>query len=125
MLCYSLIEKRGDCIKKLINWKLISNNEEVVNNEFVECEFENNILKYNEDNTLNIIDLNNQSYERKNEDFTFAIDFKNRCFNYILIKDNLSIENAKLDGEMEYENNIITLKYNLGEEEKKIIIQIL
>jgi len=95
MICYSLIEKRGDYIKKYINWKLISNNEEVINNEFVECEFEGNILKYYEDkDTKNIVDLNNDVYKRENTEFAFKIDFKNRCFDYILKKENLCIENA-------------------------------
>ena len=126
MICYILIEKRGDCIKKLINWQLLSNNNEVVNNQKVECEFNNNILKYVEDNnTVNIIDIDNKTYLRENDEFTFNIDFKNRCFNYILKKDNLSIENAKLEAFLEQDENIISLKYNLGEEEKKIVIQLL
>jgi len=126
MLCYSLIEKRGDCIKQLINWKLFSDGLVVINNESVECEINNNILKYYEDEfTYNIIDLNKKIYIRESNEFTFKIDFNNRCFDYILKKDELSIENAKVEAELEQVNNEIYLKYNLGEEEKKIIIQIL
>lgn len=125
MLCYSCLEKRGDYIKKFIKWQLISNNKEVINEE-IECEYDDNIIKYQEDkNTINIVDLNNDIYIRENEEFTFKIDFKNRLFDYILKKDELSIENAKLDAEIIKGDSKIILKYNLGEEEKKeIIIQL-
>ena len=125
MLCYSFLEKRGDYIKKFINWKLISNNNEVVNNEFVECEFVNDILKYLENDTMNIIDLNKNIYIRENDEFTFEIDFNNRLFNYILKKEELSIENAVIDAEIKKNNSDILLKYNLGDEIKEIIIQLL
>lgn len=125
MLCYSCLEKRGDYIKKFIKWQLISNNKEVINEE-VECEYENNIIRYLEDNnTINIVDLNKDIYIRENEEFTFKIDFKNRLFDYILKKEELSIENAAIDAEISKDNSKIHLKYNLGEEEKKeIIIQL-
>lgn len=125
MLCYSLIEKRGDYIKKYINWKLISNNEVVINNELVECEFEDSILKYYEDkDTINIVDLKNDVYIRENSEFTFKIDFKNRCFDYILKKEDLSIKNASLEATIEKDKEI-HLKYNLGDDIKEIIIHLL
>lgn len=126
MLCYSFLEKRGDYIKKFINWKLISNNNEVVNNEFVECEFDNNIIKYLENNnTMNIIDLNKNTYKRENDEFAFEIDFNNRLFNYILKKEELSIENASIDADIKKNDSEILLKYDLGEDIKEIIIQLL
>ena len=88
MLCYSFLEKRGDYIKKVINWQLISNNNEVINNKCVECEFQNNIIEYKEDKfTINIIDLNKNIYKRENEEFIFEIDFNNRLLNYKLKKE--------------------------------------
>ena len=46
MLCYSLLEKRGDCIKKYINWNLYSDGKLVVENNNIECEYEeNNFIK--------------------------------------------------------------------------------
>lgn len=123
-MCYILIEKRGDCIKKLINWKLLSDNVEVVYKENEECEFDNNILTYyEEDNTVNIINIVEKSYKRENKEFTFNVDFKNRCFNYTLKPENLSIENAKIDASFEYINKNIVLKYNLGDENKELIIK--
>ena len=125
MLCDSLIEKRGDYIKWHISWKLISNNEVVINNEFVECEFVDNILKYYEDeNTINIVNLNDDIYIRENTEFTFKIDFKNRFFDYILKKEDLSIKNASLEATIIKDKDII-LKYNLGDDNKEIIIHIL
>lgn len=125
-ICYVIVvqKKRGDYIKKIINWQLLSNNKEVIS-EKVECEFDNSILKYIEkDNTINIIDLENETYTRDNEEFTFKINFKNRLFDYILKKEELSIENAVIDAKMAKDDNVIKLKYNLGEEEKEIIIHL-
>lgn len=124
MLCYIWLEKRGVFIKKYINWKLISDNKVIINLENIECEFENNVIKYYEDiHTLNIIDLNEDLYIRENTDFLFRIDFKNKIFNYILKENNISIE-QNLEATITKDNNI-DLKYNLGEENKEIIIQLL
>lgn len=125
MICYSLIEKRGDYIIKYINWKLISDNKLIVNNEVVECEFDCNILKYYEDDTINIVDLENDIYVRENNEFTFKIDFKNRCFDYILKKEELSIKNAFLEATITKNDKEIHLKYNLGDDKKEIIIHLL
>jgi len=125
MICYSFLEKRGDYIKKYINWKLINNNEVIINNENIECEFDNNIIKYIEDKeTINLIDLDKEIYIRENNEFIFEIDFKNRLLNYILKENDLSINNASIEASFIKDNPII-LKYNLGDEEKEIVIHIL
>jgi len=125
MICYICLEKRGDYIKKYINWKLINNNEVIINNENIECEFDNNIIKYIEDKeTINLIDLDKEIYIRENNEFIFEIDFKNRLLNYILKENDLSINNASIEASFIKDNPII-LKYNLGDEEKEIVIHIL
>lgn len=124
MLCYSFLDKRGDYIKKFIKWQLISDKKEVIN-KLVECEFDDNVIKYQEDDeSINIIDLNKRIYLRENDEFTFKVDFNNKVFNYILKKEEMAIENAPLEGELILNNDFIHLKYSLGEEEKEIIIQL-
>lgn len=124
MLCYSFLDKRGDYIKKFIKWQLISDKKEVIN-KLVECEFDDNVIKYQEDDgSINIIDLNKRIYLRENDEFTFKVDFNNKVFNYILKKEEMAIENAPLEGELIINNDLIHLKYSLGEEEKEIIIQL-
>lgn len=71
-----------------------------------------------------MIDLINDLYIRESDEFTFKIDFKNRLFDYILKKEGLSIENAPLKAKIIKNNALINLKYNLGEEEKEIKIQL-
>jgi len=77
-----------------------------------------------EHNTCNIIDLNNDTYTRENEEFLFKIDFKNKYFDYILKKENIILEHQVIDALLKKED-ILELEYSLDEEKKKIIIQIL
>ncbi len=89
------------------------------------CEYEENqYLKYIEDNNQNLIDLINKIYIRENEEFIFKIDFNHQQFSYILKENNYRMEN-KIDSCAFAMNDTITLTYNLDDEEKKIIIQIL
>lgn len=121
-----MIDKRGDYIKKLINWQLSSNNLVVLKRDSVECEFVNNIITFHEDeNTINEIDIDKKTFRRENKDFMFKIDFINQTFNYHLKIEDLSIENAQIDANLKTYNDHIILQYNLGDETKEIIIHIL
>ena len=112
-------------IIKLINWCLLNDNKIVKNFENVECEFNNKILEFKEDDkTLNKVDLLNNKYTRDINEFTFQVDFKTKECHYILKELNKSFS-MPIDGEITKENNKITLKYSLDDEEKQIIIQIL
>lgn len=112
-------------IIKLINWCLLNDKKIVKNFENVECEFNNKILEFKEDdNTLNKIDLINNNYTRDTNEFTFQVDFKAKECHYILKELNKSFS-MPIDGEIIKDDNKITLKYSLDDEEKQIIIQIL
>ena len=124
MLCYICLEKRSDYIKKYINWTLFNDNEILVKYEDIECEFNNNILVFNEKNTINTIDINNKIYIRETNEFTFKIDFKNKEFEYILKEKDLKIKDKLKSASFENSKDIILI-YNLDEEEKKIIINLL
>lgn len=126
MLCYSLLEKRGDCIKKYINWNLYSDGKLVVENNNIECEYEeNNFIKYVENNdTFNVVNLKDNEFTRENNDFIFKIDFKNNEFSYLLKEKNITL-NDKLICNIIKEKDYIKLIYQLDEEEKELVIQIL
>lgn len=126
MLCYSFLEKRGDYIKKLINWSLLNDGEVVIDNKNVVCDYEvNKFIKYLENkDTTNVIDLVKKVYTRENNEFIFKIDFSNNTFSYLLKENNINIED-KIKCSFEKKDNNIILKYQLDEEEKEIVIHIL
>ena len=112
-------------IIKLINWCLLNDKKIVKNFENVECEFNNKILEFKEDdNTLNKIDLINYKYIRETNEFSFKVDFKTKECHYNL-KELNKIFSMPIDGEITKKDNEIILKYSLDDEEKQIIIQIL
>lgn len=125
MLCYSFLEKRGDYIKKLINWSLLNDGEVVINNKKVTCEYEvDKFIKYYEEKTINIIDINNKIYLRENNEFIFKIDFNKKIFSYYLKENDIKLEDD-INCIFNNKNNIINLKYTLDEEEREIIIHLL
>ena len=100
------------------------NGKLVINNENVECEYVvNKFIKYKEDEALNTIDVENEEYLRENNEFMFKIEFKNQKFSYTLKENNLYLED-NLECDFIDLNNKISFKYNLDEEIKEIIIQI-
>ena len=127
-ICYVIFvqKKRSDYIKRYINWKLISNDEVILNKYNVECNFNDNIITYiEEDNIKNQIDISKKIYKRDTLEFTFIIDFKNKHFKYILKGYDYNIEDTLVNGEFNYNNNEIILIYNIEDEDKKIIVQLL
>lgn len=118
-------KKRGDYIKKLINWCLLENNEIIVDNKNIECNYkENEYLEYIEDKYINKIDINNKIYTRDCDEYTFIIDFNNQK-QIITLKDKKMDFSSKIEGNIKIENNIINLKYNNSDSDKEIIIYIL
>jgi len=127
-ICYVIffLVKRSDYIKKFINWRLLNDGIIVIDNKNIECEYEvNKFIKYKEnDNTINYIDLEKQLYIRDNNEFMFKIDFINKVFNYNLKSENVMLEDS-IKCQFKISNNVVEMKYNLDDEEKSIIIQIL
>jgi len=126
MICYICLEKRGDYIKKLINWSLLSDEKVVINNKKIECEYKDKeFIKYKEGNdTINLVDIKKKLYKRENDEFIFKIDFEKSVFSYILKENNIKLEDKIICYFIQNSNEYI-LKYTLDEEEKKIIIQVL
>ena len=117
-------EEIGGFIRKII-WQLFNNKEKIIDKKDVLCEFENNIIKYIEDDGVNILDLNNKLYERENKDYKLKIDVVNNTFMFNLKEKNYTLNNKLLSSSLDIKDDIITLKYALNNEEKKIIIQML
>ena len=112
-------------IIKLINWCLLNDKKIVKNFENVECEFNNKILEFKEDDkTFNKVDLNNNKYTRETAEFIFQIDFNKKECHYNLKELNKNFS-MSIDSEIIKKNNKIILKYSLDDEEKQIIIQML
>lgn len=117
-------KKRGDCIKRRINWTLKNNNEVIINHENELCEFkENDYLKYIENDTSNFIDLKNEIYIRENNEFIFKIDFKNKLVFYTLKEKDLTFED-KVEGNFNYKDDIF-IQYKLNDEEKTIMVHLI
>ncbi len=117
-------EEIGGFIRKII-WQLFNNKEKIIDKKDVLCEFENNIIKYIEDDGVNILDLNNKIYERENKDYKLKIDVVNNTFMFNLKEKNYTLNNKLLSSSLDIKDDIITLNYALDNEEKKIIIQML
>lgn len=127
-ICYVIVFKKkkesGDFIKK-IRWQLYNNDKLIINNDNAKCEYQDNVIKYDEDDGLNTIDLNKKSYIRENKEYRMEIDFANNTFNFLLKEKKRELSNKLLSSELTIKDDIITLKYALDNEEKKIVIQML
>ena len=127
-ICYVIVFKKkkelGDLIKR-INWQLFNNDELIINNEDVECEYKDNIIKYKEKDGINIIDLENQIYERDSKDYLMQINIKNNTFKFTLKEKNRTLSDNLTNSSIEKKDNDIIIKYQIEDEVKKIIIHLL
>ena len=126
MLCYSLLEKRGDYIKKYINWKLYNDGLVIVEHNNIECEYEKNkFISYKEsEDVLNFIDIKNKVFLRQTDEFIFKIDFSKNSFYYLLKEKNIEL-NADVTCNMLIKDDLITLIYQIEDEKKELVIKIL
>ncbi len=86
------------------------------------CFFENNIIVYEESLGIkNTINLNNNIYERENEEFLFKINFNNNTMYYLLKEKNYELKDIKISSQIII-NDKITLIYKLDDETKKIVV---
>ena len=88
------------------------------------CEINNNVITFKEKDATNIIDLNNKIYTRENNDYLMEVNVKTKLFK-ITLKEKNNNFSAKLTKCSLINKDKIVLKYQLDEEEKEIIIQIL
>ena len=80
------------------------------------CEINNNVITFKEKDATNIIDLNN--------DYHIEVNVKTKLFK-ITLKEKNNNFSAKLTKCSLINKDKIILKYQLDDEEKEIIIQIL
>lgn len=127
-ICYAIVykKKRGDYIKKLVNWSLLSDKNIIIENKNIECEFEKDkFIKYIEkDNTSNLVNLKDKIYIRENDEFIFEIDFENKEFKYLLKEKDIKLVD-KILCEIQIKADSIKMTYQLDEEKKEIIIHLL
>ncbi len=83
----------------------------------------NNIIFYKEDNVDNIIDLNNKTYTRENNEYIFKVDFQKKEFLYTLKDINKTILHNLTKCSIKIESDI-ELIYSLDDEEKRILIHL-
>ena len=83
------------------------------------CEINNDVITLKEKDATNIIDLNNKIYTRENNDYLMEVNIKTKLF-----KITLKEKNNNFSADLTKKDKII-LKYQLDDEEKEIIIQIL
>lgn len=84
---------------------------------------EKEFIQYNNDNVVTTIDLANNIFSRKNDEFVFNVDFQNNNISYELLKENLKFEQKDLFCSIEIKKNII-INYEF-DGKRKIIIEFL
>ena len=103
-----------------IDWKLLDNGEIVIDEVDKLTKFENNTIYYEDEYGIHVVDRTNRIYERRCPDDTFRVDFKNN-----LLTVSFGSNNLKYDIKTNYEekDELIILTYELGIEQKQIIIK--
>jgi len=103
-----------------IDWKLLDNGEIVIDEVDKLTKFENNTIYYEDEYGIHVVDRTNRIYERRCPDDTFRVDFKNN-----LLTVSFGSNNLKYDIKTNYEekDELIILTYELGNEQKQIIIK--
>ena len=81
---------------------------------------EKEFIQYNNDNVVTTIDLANNIFSRKNDEFVFNVDFQNNNISYELLKENLKFEQKDLFCSIEIKKNII-INYEFDGKRKIII----
>lgn len=84
---------------------------------------EKEFIQYNNDNVVTTIDLANNIFSRKNDEFVFNVDFQNNNISYELLKEKLKFEQKDLFCSIEIKKNII-INYEF-DGKRKIIIEFL
>ena len=124
MLWYSFLEKRGDCIKKRVNWYLYEQENLLVENLNVECDVNSNEIMYKEDNYVNNIDLQKKIFIREDSNFKMILDYDKQEFIYTLKEINKTFTtNIKID--FDIKENEICISYILEDSKLKILIHML
>lgn len=102
-----------------IDWKLISDDEVIIDEKDKEVKFEQGIIYYEDEYGTHSIDQNRKIYERKGPEDIFKIDF-----NQSLLFVSFDNYKQKYDIITKYEkiDNVIRLTYALGNEKKIIEI---
>ena len=108
-----------------MNWSLLEDNHVIIDNKKVECSYiKEKKISYIENKYNNEIDLLNKIYIRECDEYKILLDF-NKKEQVIILKDKDIIVSSKIDGYMNISNNIINLKYNNGDSEKEIVVELL
>ena len=102
-----------------IDWRLLTNNEEVINDQNKIVEYANDIIKYTDEYGIHEVDICNKIYIKKSPDNIFKIDFDNN-----LLTISFDSQTLKFDIQSEFNeiNNGWQLCYSLGEEQQVIEI---
>ena len=121
---YIFVEKRGVFIKKLINWRLYSNNKLVIENLNKCCDYIDDEIIYIEDEFINKVSLIMKKFTRENKEYKFELNFNNNEMIYNLKDNNIKLS-TEFKGNIRINNDEIYISYNIDEEDLLIIIQLL
>lgn len=124
MLCYSFLDKRGDYIKKLINWSLFTNELLVIEYKSIYCDYNDKVVIFKENDYINTIDLNKIKYIRENDEYKIEFDF-NKLIYSVFLKDKKLNLSDRFIGSITNNNNIIDIKYNIDGNNMKLLIHLL
>lgn len=103
-----------------IDWKLLDNGKIIIDEIDKTIKYVDNVIYYEDKYGTHVVDRTNRIYERRCPDDTFRVDFKNN-----LLTVSFGNNNLKYDIKTNYEekDEQIILTYELGDENKQIIIK--
>ncbi len=110
-------------INKANTW-LYKNNELVIENLNIDCNYIDNIITYKEDNNINTIDILNELFIRENDDYKIIINNQDNKMEYI-IKENNNSFFLDINSNFIINDKEILIEYNIEDESFNIKVQLL
>lgn len=124
-MSYVIISNQGmGFMEKEVPYKLTIISKDININEEVLVTINNQVYTFNYDNTLNTINLNNDSliYERDNNEYYFKLDSHNKECTYLFKEKDINFAIKVHSCDYSKDNNKITFTYKLESQEEAITI---
>ncbi len=79
----------------------------------IKATLQNNILEFNLENMNTIIDIDNQTFKRINDEYLFFLDLKNKQCYIKLIKEQITLPIMVEESDFNHFQSIINIKYKI------------
>lgn len=102
-----------------INWQLLSDGNVLINNQNVDAKVTDEFIIYEDEFGTHSISKLNSTYQRIGKEDEMFIDFNKKNIIFKFDGHTLSYD---IETSFEVKENIVKMSYNLGDEEKTIIV---